>query len=382
MTAQKPEGSNANYNYTAPTTSPFYDGFLSPLCNWVVYNLVPTWVHPDQLTVAGVVCAAAAAYCAMQESQYMFFIVGLLWMLYSIFDNLDGKQARRLKASSSGGEFLDHSCDACVVTLSFYVWSLALLGPDRLAAWRPVLVVFAAQLPFYVGSWGHHLIGRLILGSSVNGRDYFTVDEFNFLFVPSLCFLRALFGSMLWDASMDWLVRDTLHVPVSWVEGVTGDAEGRGVTVGIVLVFMMFVFCTIASIKVISQILNSVKAAFLLTPMIAHMLVSLALQADGLTMLAPFAAINMELIGGRLGVHGSNPTHGWLFWPPVVLLLAAIRAPMGSTHHCCVNYGLWAALAVIMNGYKLTLRAAGAKAASVLPTHDSKPCVPQESRGN
>lgn len=32
--------------------------------------------------------------------------------MYSTFDNLDGKQARRISASSPLGELFDHGCDA------------------------------------------------------------------------------------------------------------------------------------------------------------------------------------------------------------------------------------------------------------------------------
>ncbi len=77
----------ASYSYVAPTTSPFYRKFLSPLCDWLCHNIVPEWVHPDQLTILGVSCASLAAFCVLNE---LYIVAGCLWMLYSLLDNMDG----------------------------------------------------------------------------------------------------------------------------------------------------------------------------------------------------------------------------------------------------------------------------------------------------
>ncbi|OMJ27832.1 Choline/ethanolaminephosphotransferase 1 [Smittium culicis] len=48
---------------------------------------------------------------------WVYFCFGLGMWLYSTFDNVDGKQARRTNSSSPLGELFDHGCDAlnCIV---------------------------------------------------------------------------------------------------------------------------------------------------------------------------------------------------------------------------------------------------------------------------
>jgi len=52
-----------------------------------------------------------------------------MW-LYSTFDNVDGKQARRTGTSSPLGEIFDHGCDALNCTVGGLV-QVALMGLGR-----------------------------------------------------------------------------------------------------------------------------------------------------------------------------------------------------------------------------------------------------------
>src|SRR5690349_6811941 len=60
---------------------------------------------------------------------YLSFAIGL-W-LYSTFDNVDGRQARRTGTSSPLGELFDHGCDALNTTYITILQMAALgLGND------------------------------------------------------------------------------------------------------------------------------------------------------------------------------------------------------------------------------------------------------------
>eukprot|EP00919_Chromeraceae_sp_WS-2016_P046228 GHVR01109857.1.p1 GENE.GHVR01109857.1~~GHVR01109857.1.p1 ORF type:complete len:186 (+),score=22.41 GHVR01109857.1:458-1015(+) len=155
----------SGYVYCPPTTSPFYRKAVSPLCDRLCSHL-PLWVHPDWLTLLGTVCAFASALCVGCSC---FLSGALLWQLYAVLDNMDGKQARRLKLSSFGGEFLDHSCDALVAGVAYCVWTGAVLGDDVML-WGRHLFLFSFLLPNYIGNWAHKHIGTLSIGAS----QYFT----------------------------------------------------------------------------------------------------------------------------------------------------------------------------------------------------------------
>ena len=52
------------------------------------------------------------------SQRWLYFTSALGLWLYSTFDNVDGKQARRTHSSSPLGELFDHGCDAlncCVI---------------------------------------------------------------------------------------------------------------------------------------------------------------------------------------------------------------------------------------------------------------------------
>ena len=47
-----------------------------------------------------------------EAPSWVYFVMAINVWLYSTFDNVDGKQARRTKSSSPLGELFDHGCDA------------------------------------------------------------------------------------------------------------------------------------------------------------------------------------------------------------------------------------------------------------------------------
>eukprot|EP00918_Siedleckia_nematoides_P081280 GHVU01178277.1.p1 GENE.GHVU01178277.1~~GHVU01178277.1.p1 ORF type:complete len:183 (-),score=20.29 GHVU01178277.1:123-671(-) len=173
-TVQKPP---VEETYVPPVTSPFYKRVISPACDWLCKNTVPRWISPDQLSLLGLACSIIGCIFGYKMK---FIPAVIFWLLYSTLDNLDGKQARRLNMSTKGGDFLDHACDSMAVTLSCVMWVRALAPAVALHEARGLtglLLPVAGQLPFFLGCWAHHIIGRVLLGPSTGNIDYFTVSQ-------------------------------------------------------------------------------------------------------------------------------------------------------------------------------------------------------------
>lgn len=94
--------SNNNSNNKAPSSNNasssgtvFYQWIVSPVCDSICTR-VPSWVHPDFISFLGLCSASAAAYCCCaahrSDSGSPLALAALFWVLYGIFDNLDGKQ--------------------------------------------------------------------------------------------------------------------------------------------------------------------------------------------------------------------------------------------------------------------------------------------------
>jgi ethanolaminephosphotransferase len=94
---------------------------------------------------------------------YFSFAAGL-W-LYSTFDNVDGRQARRTGTSSPLGELFDHGCDAINCTYVALLQAAALgLGHSMSAA----VLLFVTIVGFYFSTAEEYYTGVLYLGY-VNG---------------------------------------------------------------------------------------------------------------------------------------------------------------------------------------------------------------------
>ncbi len=94
---------------------------------------------------------------------YISFAIGL-W-LYSTFDNVDGKQARRTGSSSPLGELFDHGVDALNCTTGGLLQAAGIaLGCTR---WT-ILTVGIASTAFFFSTWETYYTGTMYL-SEING---------------------------------------------------------------------------------------------------------------------------------------------------------------------------------------------------------------------
>src|SRR5690349_13497030 len=87
-----------------------------------------------------------------------------LW-LYSTFDNVDGRQARRTSTSSPLGELFDHGCDALNCSFGAIVQAAA-MGVGH--TWYSAYFLLLTTVPFYLSTWEEYHTGVLYLGY-ING---------------------------------------------------------------------------------------------------------------------------------------------------------------------------------------------------------------------
>lgn len=159
------------YKYASIDTSPLSQYVMHPFWNCAV-KLVPMSIAPNVLTLAGFSCTLLSALL-LSYYDYQFKassddfrhitepIPALVWLVCAInlflahtLDGIDGKQARRTKATGPLGELMDHGVDSwTAVFIPMYVYSFfgsadASFGPHRM-----LLIIWSVFLTFYVTHW-------------------------------------------------------------------------------------------------------------------------------------------------------------------------------------------------------------------------------------
>jgi len=153
-----------------------YHGVDNSLCGKLFLNafwekvvvMMPTWLAPNLITLAGgIFCAIATAlamYLAPTYSevipQWACFVFAICIFLYQTMDNIDGKQARRTGAGSPLGELFDHGVDSLVMGMFVMIVSTIL----RAGGYATVLAGTVMMSPFYFSHWEEYHAGILIMG--------------------------------------------------------------------------------------------------------------------------------------------------------------------------------------------------------------------------
>lgn len=164
------------FKYSSTDSSIFYNYILSPILNKVVTYL-PMNLSPNIITILGLFfnfLSFIITQCELGNdfdsapSQLTCLIQFTTHFLYIIFDNLDGKQARRTKSSSAFGMLLDHGCDVFTnIIICFNVTHLLQLGNEGFFSY----LIFIALLPgFFCLTYEEYLLHELHLGG-FNGPD-------------------------------------------------------------------------------------------------------------------------------------------------------------------------------------------------------------------
>ena len=185
-------GSGSTYTYTLANGSLLFRYVLEPTYSRLV-EYVPRWYTPNQMTLTGIALTGTASAMLLShfhEERPLSFeylmLAGVMNLVYMTLDNLDGKQARRLKMSSAIGEYLDHGGDCWTSLLS--TWCMFRLAKVPLVDYTLLsLVVNTALVHLY----------HIVTGKSTLGGDLFSADEgmLTFCIVPMI---TAAFP-WLWD---------------------------------------------------------------------------------------------------------------------------------------------------------------------------------------
>ena len=164
------------FKYSSTDSSIFYNYFLSPILNKVVTYL-PMTLSPNIITLLGLVFNYVSFTLTQYElgndfstapSRAICLIQFATHFLYIIFDNLDGKQARRTKSSSAFGMLLDHGCDVFTnIIICFNVTHLLQLGNEGPFSY---IIFIALLLGFFLLTYEEYLLHELHLGG-FNGPD-------------------------------------------------------------------------------------------------------------------------------------------------------------------------------------------------------------------
>lgn len=198
-----------SYKYKGGDRSKLYKYVLSPFAEWCVANLTPEWLAPNLITLIGLSAVLGAhlltVYFApgMTEGEirdtprWVWLVCGLCLFFYSTMDNMDGKQARKIGASSALGLLFDHGCDALNAGLLAGTPAAAALysGVDGglvLGLW------FVITVPFYFATWEEFHVGALYL-PLINGPS-------EGIILTVLMFLSvAVFGPESWAEEIEFL---------------------------------------------------------------------------------------------------------------------------------------------------------------------------------
>lgn len=116
-----------NYKYIGSDDGYLYKAFFNPLANLFV-SYIPSYVAPNTLTLIGfgftvsVFASMFGIYGIEMEGavgRWWYFYSAFAFLGYRLFDEMDGKQARRTRNSSVLGMLLDHGCDSfsCVMLM-------------------------------------------------------------------------------------------------------------------------------------------------------------------------------------------------------------------------------------------------------------------------
>jgi len=311
------------YVYRAPVNSYFYYKVLSPLCLWLVTYLFPDWATPDLLTLAGFFCASVSSLAVANER---WLLAGVFWQLYCIFDNCDGKQARRLKMSSHGGEFMDHASDSLVTSMAGFVMVSACLNrstayDEKIFHWIALpFIISVGNIPYYLGIWGQAAYGSVIMGVDrvveyLLGRseknfgenqtpEILSVDEYNFFLVPGLCYLRAF--------CTDWFT--TSHkLPFTLPGGINKCSLGLVVASGCMIV--AFAVCPL----VMFFLLRGKRCQFFIVPLSLWAVIAIYCNNGFIVTACVFSLISFEVLVKQLKIH--THTNCYMLYPILLQLV-------------------------------------------------------------
>lgn len=187
------------YRYSGTDKSLLANLFLKRHWDWCTVNLFPVWMAPNLITLCGLICIVANMISVLYYCPNTVGCVAPAWVYalsalgvyaYQIFDNIDGRQARRTGTSSPLGELFDHGCDSLFVPVA----GIMMFNAMYLDPWTAWAGFWATALPFFMAHWEEYHTGELILGVLANPT------EGQFVMIAQLL-VSTIFGPAVWSTS-------------------------------------------------------------------------------------------------------------------------------------------------------------------------------------
>ena len=184
-----------NYKFRGGDDSIYYYYVISPVSNFMVHYF-PEWLAPNTISVSGWFLnlfnfILTTYYGGWKGCTYyppwVCYLTSFLYSFYIYLDAADGKQARRLNASSPLGLLFDHGVDACT-TFFVSILSGSFLYFDNI--YQYLLIYFPIMTTFFFNTWEEYYIGELVL-PVING-----VEEGS-IYVSVIDILSGIYGSAL-----------------------------------------------------------------------------------------------------------------------------------------------------------------------------------------
>ena len=157
-----------NYKYKGGDNSILCIYVINPFCNFIV-EYFPKWLSPNVITCSGFFfnllnLIITLYYTGWKGGDYIppwaCIACAISYTTYIILDYSDGKQARRLNASSPLGLLFDHGTDSCT---TFYV-SIVTGSITNFNNINQYLIYYIPiSCTFFLNTWEEYYVGELVL---------------------------------------------------------------------------------------------------------------------------------------------------------------------------------------------------------------------------
>ena len=157
-----------NYKYKGGDNSILYHFVINPFCNFIV-PYFPKWLAPNVITCSGFFfnlfnLIITLYYTGWKYNDYIpswaCYACAISYSTYIILDYSDGKQARRLNASSPLGLLFDHGTDACTTFYATLVTgSIIFLNNIN----QYLIIYLPGAGTFFLNTWEEYYVGELVL---------------------------------------------------------------------------------------------------------------------------------------------------------------------------------------------------------------------------
>lgn len=208
-----------SFHYTGGDLSLIYKYFSSPLTNWLVMNIVPEWLAPNVITMIGFsfILTSHFLYWFYSTGEdlksvcpaWVHYLSAAFIILYSLFDNMDGKQARKTGSSSPLGMLMDHGVDCMVSVILGMIISSMLNGSNQETFYS---IILCTMLPLYTAAWEAFHTGGIFL-------PIFNGPNEGLATISAVLALTGFVGQDWWHVDAIWgLTRGQLVVRLSIIQ--------------------------------------------------------------------------------------------------------------------------------------------------------------------